>query len=431
MENIKLVTEHLKGFVSDSELKEISDSIKLVHKSIKKKECPGNEYLGWLDLPDLVHSSLLKSIERTAMQVRKNCDVFLSLGIGGSYLGARAGIEFLKPAFFNEFSTHKPKIYFAGHNLSADYLTDLLKLIKGKKVVVNVISKSGTTTETAVAFRIIKQCLEKFYGNKNIKDKIICTTDKKKGALRKLAEQEGYKSFVIADDIGGRFSVLSPVGLFPLAVAGIDISELLKGAAACRKQTESLDLNKNTAYKYAAIRHILYAKGKKIEILANFHPAVHFVGEWWKQLFGESEGKNHKGIFPACCDFSTDLHSLGQMIQEGERNLFETFLLIKNSTNKMQIPQLKDDLDGLNYLAGRTIDYINQKAYEGTASAHYEGGVPNMSLIVPERSAFYLGELFYFFEKAVAVSGLLLGVNPFNQPGVEAYKKKMFKLLGK
>jgi len=431
MKDIKLLTKNLKGFVSEKEMKAVFKPIKLIHKELKDKKCPGRDYVGWLDLPSKMPNALIKDIEQTAKKVRKNCDVFVSLGIGGSYLGARATVEFLKSEFANELKTEKPKVYFAGHNLSADYLKDLFAVLKGKRVIVNVISKSGTTTETAVVFRILKQYMEKLYGKKKIKDKIIATTDASRGALRKLADEEGYKTFIIPDDVGGRFSVLTPVGLLPIAVAGINIRELLKGARDFEKKCNGLNISSNIAYKYAGIRHVLYKKGKTIEVLSSFHPSLHYVSEWCKQLFGESEGKDGKGIFPAACEFTTDLHSMGQQIQDGKRNLFETFLLVDQSEAKIKVPSTKDNLDGLNYLAGKDIDYVNHKAYEATASAHYEGKVPNMTIVIPKRSAYHLGQLFYFFEKAIALSGLLSGVNPFNQPGVEAYKKKMFKLLGK
>lgn len=431
MADIKLNTINCKGYVSVEELKAVAKPIKLVHQELAMKKCPGDDFIGWLNLPSTISDALVADIQATAKKIRKNCDVFICLGIGGSYLGAKATIDFLKPNFANELKSENPKIYFGGQNLSADYLADLFKVIKGKKVIINVISKSGTTTETAVVFRILKQYMEKLYGKKNIKDKIIATTDASKGALRKLAESEGYKTFVIPDDVGGRFSVLTPVGLLPIAVAGIDIRELLNGAKDFEKKCNVLDINKNPAYKYAGIRHILYKKGKKIEMLSGFHPNLRYIGEWWKQLFGESEGKDGKGIFTASCEFTTDLHSLGQMIQDGERNIFETFLIVEQSEAKIKVPKFEDDSDGLNYLAGKDLDYVNQKAYEATASAHYEGKVPNMTISIPKRSAYHLGQLFYFFEKATAMSGLLSGVNPFNQPGVEAYKKKMFKLLGK
>jgi glucose-6-phosphate isomerase len=431
MKEIKLNTANCKGFVTANELKAVSKPIKLVHKELMARRCPGNDYTGWLDLASRMPDPLIKDIEQTAKKIRKKCDVFISLGIGGSYLGAKATIDFLKPNFANELSSEKPKIYFGGQNLSADYLKDMFAAIKGKKVIVNVISKSGTTTETAVVFRIVKQYLEKMYGKNNVKDKIIATTDASKGALRKLSQEQGFKTFVIPDDVGGRFSVLSPVGLLPIAVAGINIRELLKGAKDFEKKCNVLDINKNPAYKYAGIRHILYKKGKVIEILSGFHPNLRYVGEWWKQLFGESEGKDGKGIFPASCEFTTDLHSLGQMIQDGMRNVFETFVVVEKSQAVIKVPRFKDDQDGLNYLAGKDLDYVNYKAYEATASAHYDGKVPNMTISIPQRSAYHLGQLFYFFEKATAISGLLSGVNPFDQPGVEAYKKKMFKLLGK
>ncbi|MCG2713056.1 MAG: glucose-6-phosphate isomerase [Candidatus Omnitrophica bacterium] len=431
MPDIKLISKNCKGFVSAEELKAVSKAIKLVHKELKDKKCPGNDYIGWLNLPSAMPDKLVEDIEDTAKRIRKNCDVFISLGIGGSYLGARACIEFIKPNFANELKSESPKVYFSGHNLSSDYLQDLFNVIKKKKVVINVISKSGTTTETAVVFRILKQYMEKIYGKNGVKDRIIATTDSSSGALRKLAETEGYKAFIIPDDVGGRFSVLTPVGLLPIAVAGISIKELLKGARDFEKKCAMLSLDANPAYKYAGIRHILYKKGKVIEVLSSFHPSLRYLGEWWKQLFGESEGKDGKGIFPAACEFTTDLHSMGQMIQDGQRNIFETFLIIEKSQATIKVPEFKDNIDGLNYLSGKDLDYINYKAYEATAGAHYDGKVPNLSIVIPKRTAFHLGQLFYFFEKATAMSGLLSGVNPFNQPGVEAYKKKMFKLLGK
>ncbi|MCK4995134.1 MAG: glucose-6-phosphate isomerase [Candidatus Omnitrophica bacterium] len=431
MKDIKIISKNCKGFAADKELKAVSKAIKLVHKELKDKSCPGNDYIGWVNLPSSIPNNLIEDLESTAKKIRKNCDVFVILGIGGSYLGAKACIEFLKPSFANELKSESPKVYFAGHNLSSDYLQDLFNVIKKKKVIINVISKSGTTTETAVVFRILKQYMEKIYGKNGAKDRIIATTDASAGALRKLAQTEGYKTFIIPDDVGGRFSVLTPVGLLPIAAAGINIRELLKGASDFEKKCDLLSLDKNPAYKYAGIRHILNKKGKVIEVLSSFHPSLRYIGEWWKQLFGESEGKDGKGIFPAACEFTTDLHSMGQMIQDGERNIFETFLIIEKSQSTIKVPRFKDNIDGLNYLAGKDLDYVNLKAYEATASAHYDGKVPNLSILIPKRTAFHLGQLFYFFEKTTAMSGLLLGVNPFNQPGVEAYKKKMFKLLGK
>ncbi|MBI4845196.1 MAG: glucose-6-phosphate isomerase [Candidatus Omnitrophica bacterium] len=431
MRDIKLITDNIKGFVSEKDIRFVYKPIKLINEALNKKECPGKDFVGWIDLPSKMPEKLIRDIEQTAKKVRANCDVFLNLGIGGSYLGARAAIEFLKPSFFNESKEEKPKIYFAGHNLSADYLKGLFRVLENKKIIVNVISKSGTTTETAVVFRIIKQYMEQRYGKKNTRNRIIATTDAQKGALKKFAEEEGYKTFVIPDDIGGRFSVLTPVGLLPIAVAGINIRELLKGARDFEKKCNSNSTRKNIAFRYAGIRHILYKQGKIIEMLSGFHPALQYIGEWCKQLYGESEGKSGKGIFPAYCAFTTDLHSLGQLIQEGKRNLFETFIVIDRSKAKFSVPKFKDDVDGLNYLAGRDIEFINKKAYEATAKAHYKGGVPNMTIVIPKRSAYALGQLFYFLEKTISIAGLLDGVNPFNQPGVEAYKKEMFKLLGK
>ncbi len=428
---IRLDTANCRGFVTAKELKDVFNPMKLIHKAIEKKECPGSDFLGWLDLPSRLPAKLLRDIETTAKKVRSQSDVFLSLGIGGSYLGAKATVEFLQPNFCNEQEKKSLKLYFAGHNLSSDYLSDLFKIIQNKRVSINVISKSGTTTETAVVFRLVRKFLEKKYSKKQLKDRIICTTDARKGALRGLAEEEGFKTFVIPDDVGGRFSVLTPVGLLPIAVSGANIRQLIAGAADFEKKSRVLNLSRNMSYRYAAIRHVLYKKGKEIEILSGFHPSLHFVGEWWKQLFGESEGKNNKGIFPAVCDFTTDLHSMGQMIQDGRRNIFETFLVVDKSNSGIKIPRQKDNTDGLNYLAGKDLDYVNKKAYEATATAHFQGKVPNMTVSIPERKEYYLGQLFYFFERATAMSGLLSGVNPFNQPGVEAYKKEMFRLLGK
>ena len=431
MKDIQLHTTHIKRFVKAADLKTVMAPARMIHRVIERRECPGSDFLGWLHLPSSLPEALIKDIERTATQVRQDADCVLVLGIGGSYLGSRAAIEFLKPAFANECKDEFPKIYFAGHNLSADYVAELLALIKGRRVAVNVISKSGTTTETAVVFRIIKQWMEKAYGREKARERIICTTDAHQGALRRLADEEGYKSFVIPDDVGGRFSVLTPVGLVPIALAGIDIRQLVKGAADFEKKCSEPDPRRNMAYRYAAVRHILGAKGKDIEIMSTMHPSLRYLSEWWKQLFGESEGKKHKGIFPAACDFTTDLHSLGQLIQDGKRNIFETFLVVEKERARMTVPRLTGNCDGLDFLIGKDLSFINRMAYEGTASAHHDGGVPTMTISIPERTAYHLGQLFYFFEKAVAMSGLLLGVNPFNQPGVEAYKKKMFKLLGK
>ncbi|MFH1553202.1 MAG: glucose-6-phosphate isomerase [Candidatus Omnitrophota bacterium] len=423
--SIKFDARYLEGFVSEKDLDGIFPEVEKAHAFLVEQNGPGKDFLGWVDLPENIDEGLLKDIDQTAAKLDRDSDAIIIIGIGGSYLGARAAIETLSP------ETIGKKIFFAGHNLSGEYLGELLDTLKDKDVSVNVISKSGTTTEPAIAFRVVEDFMKKKYGAGKIADRIVCTTDKKKGALRSIAEKNGYKSFIIPDDVGGRFSVLTAVGLLPMACAGIDIRELIAGAKQQLERSQSCDLDDNTSYRYAAARNILYRKGKKIEILSSFDDRLHYVDEWWKQLFGESEGKAKRGIFPASCDFSTDLHSLGQLIQQGERNLFETFLVIEEETEKCLIPPADEDADNLNYLAGKQVDYVNRKSYEATCEAHFEGGVPNSTIFLGEESAFCLGQLFYFFEKAVAVSAYLLGVNPFDQPGVEAYKNKMFKLLGK
>lgn len=423
--DLRLDTNYLKGFVSEAELKSIFPEIEKAHSFLVKKNGFGKEFLGWMDLPTSLDESLLEDIEGTAAGMRCNADAVIVIGIGGSYLGAKAAIELLTPEFVGK------KVFFAGHNLSASYLRGLLDSLKGKDFSVNVISKSGGTTEPAVAFRIIQESVEKKYGGDKARSRIVCTTDAEKGALKAIADQRGYKTFVIPDDVGGRFSVLTPVGLLPIACAGINIREMLSGAARMREMTAACDLGRNPSYLYAAVRNILYRKGKKVEILSNFDGRFHYLAEWWKQLFGESEGKDGKGIFPAACDFTTDLHSIGQLIQGGERNIFETFVIAEKEDRVCDLPFKADDTDNLNYLAGVGESAINAKAYKAVAEAHFEGGVPNSTVVVEEISPYCLGQLFYFFEKAVAVSGYILGVNPFDQPGVEAYKKKMFKLLGK
>ena len=423
--DLKLDTKYLEGFVSSGDLKGIYGDLEKAHKLLMKKSGPGNDFLGWVDLPERMHNELIGDIERTADTLRQNSDVIIMIGIGGSYLGGRAVIEALSAP------DCRKKILFAGHNISGEYLDGLLRSLEGKDVSVNVISKSGTTTEPAISFRMIKAFMEKKYGLKGLKNRIVCTTDKSKGALKTIADQEGYKSFVIPDDVGGRFSVLTPVGLLPIACAGINISELISGAKTEQEKTSSCDIENNISYRYAAIRNVLYRKGKKIEILSSFDYRLNYINEWWKQLFGESEGKDGRGIFPASCEFSTDLHSMGQIIQQGERNIFETFIVSEKEDQGCSVPEDVHDLDNLNYLAGKKVDHVNRKAYEATAEAHFEGGVPNSTVFLPEVSAFYTGKLLYFFEKAVAISAYISGVNPFNQPGVEAYKNKMFDLLGK
>ncbi|MCL5772857.1 MAG: glucose-6-phosphate isomerase [Firmicutes bacterium] len=396
-------------------------------RKVKEKTGFGSEFLGWVNLPSVMLSTELSSILEAAKEIRENCDTFIVIGIGGSYLGARAAIEALSSM---TDAGKSPSILYAGNNMSSDNLCELIDCIKEKNVYVNVISKSGTTTEPAIAFRFIRDFMVKKYGKESSK-RIIATTDKSRGALKEMADNEGYRTFVIPDDVGGRFSVLTAVGLLPIAVAGIDIKSMLEGARDMSKVLEEDDLRKNSAHMYAALRNILYEKGKYVEILANFNPKLHYFSEWWKQLYGESEGKNGQGIYPAAVDFTTDLHSMGQWIQSGRRIIFETFIDIETPSKDLEIPSDSKNLDGLNYIAGKTVDYVNHKAKEGVAMAHASGGVPNMTVSIPRLDAYHLGELFYFFEKAVAVSGYLLGVNPFDQPGVEAYKSNMFKLLGK
>ena len=373
-------------------------------------------------------------IKKAAEKIRSDSDVLVVIGIGGSYLGARAAIEMLSHSFANAVSKelrNGPQIFYAGNSISSTYLAELIEACEDKDISVNVISKSGTTTEPAIAFRIFKEILENKYGKEGAKGRIYATTDKAKGALKTLADAEGYETFVVPDDVGGRFSVLTAVGLLPIAAAGIDIDAMMQGAADSREEYSEPDVDKNMCYQYAAVRNCLARKGKCIEMMINFEPALHYFGEWWKQLYGESEGKDNKGIFPAAADFSTDLHSMGQYIQDGQRLMFETAVLVDEPRKNIEIKENEDNLDGLNFLAGKTVDYVNLKASQGTALAHTDGGVPNLAVRVPKLDAYYFGKLVYFFEKACGISGYLLGVNPFNQPGVEAYKKNMFALLGK
>ncbi len=421
---ISLSTDYLKGFVSDQDIKSIFPAVKRAHEDLLSQKGKGAQFTGWLDLPSSIPDHFFKELQSLAVDVQKDSDCLISIGIGGSYLGIRATVEFLGVA-------SKLPIYYAGHNISSDYLYELLETIKNKRLSVVVISKSGTTTEPVIAFRAVKKLLESKYSVGEIKKRIICVTDEKNGALRQIASKYGYRSFVIPDDVGGRFSVLTPVGLVPLALAGVDIHALVEGARKAEAEYKQVDLDKNNCYRYAAIRNILYRKGKTIEVVSSFYPHVYYVAQWFQQLFGESEGKDGKGIFPASMMFSTDLHSMGQLVQDGQRNIFETFISIDKPRHDMTIPHDPDDLDGFNYVTGKSFDFVNKKAYEATAAAHFEGGVPNMTIGLCQADAFHLGHLFYFFEKAVAVSGYLLGVNPFDQPGVEAYKKKMFALLGK
>ena len=426
MKNIKLDYSKIFNFINEDEIENIKNEIETAAENLENKSGQGNDFLGWLNLPINYDKDEFQRIKKAAEKIKKDSEVLVVIGIGGSYLGARAVIEALSHSFYNskEIKNRKhPEIYFAGQNISGRYLKHLIEIIGDRDFSVNVISKSGTTTEPAIAFRVFKELLEKKYG-KSAKERIYATTDAKKGALKKLADEEGYEKFIIPDDVGGRFSVLTAVGLLPIAVSGINVDEFLKGAEEAQKNYKS-NFPTNDCYKYAAIRNILYRKGYAIELLANYEPQLHYVSEWWKQLYGESEGKNGKGIFPASVDLTTDLHSMGQFIQDGRRNLFETVLSIEETDEDIVIKENDDDLDGLNYLAGKTLSYVNSKALEGTMLAHMDGGVPCLTISIPKMNEYNLGYLLYFFEKACAISGYVLGVNPFDQPGVESYKKNM------
>jgi glucose-6-phosphate isomerase len=418
----------LGGWIKESEREVYNESFLAAQEMLEKKNGPGSDFLGWLNLPRTIDKAEVARVKETAQRIREAADVLVCIGIGGSYLGAKAAIEFSANTFED---SRKPRVIFAGHTISSDYLTDLLSLLKDKNVAVNVISKSGTTTEPGVTFRILKQWMEKRYGKKGAGSRIVATTDPKKGALRKLAAEEGYAIFDIPSDVGGRFSVLSPVGLFPCAVAGLDIDRLLSGALEAMAMCGERSLDKNMAARYAVNRNILFRRGKTIEVMALFAPQLHYVGDWFKQLAGESEGKNQTGIFPASLDYTTDLHSLGQWMQEGLRTVFETFVVLKKTKSSVTLPKLDDDSDELNYLAGRSFEDVNSEAFRGTLLAHLDGGVPCATLSLDDRNEDTLGQAFYFFEKAIALSGYLLRVNPFDQPGVEAYKKNMFALLAK
>jgi len=425
------VMKHIKK----EDLDRIAADVARVRAMMQSKNCPGSEYLGWLDLPSRTTKEELHEIMETAFVAIGNSDAFLVVGIGGSYLGARAVLSAMLPAYYNEMALISgrqiPRIYYTGCDLSPQAMHDLLELINNRRVTINIISKSGSTTEPALAFRILRDHFIRKLGKEEAKRRVIATTDKARGSLKRLAEREGYRTFAIPDDVGGRFSVLTPVGLLPIAVGGVDINELLQGArdmAACCSEP---DMMKNPAVLYAAIRNLLLQKGRSIEILAGFEPSLHFFGEWWKQLFGESEGKNGKGIYPDYLDFSTDLHSMGQWIQEGVRSVFETFLVVEEPRADVKVPADEQNSDNLNYLSDKSLSWINLRAYEGVSAAHLEGDVPSTALRIPKLDAYHVGQLIYFFEYAVAVSGYLLGVNPFDQPGVESYKKNMFALLGK
>ncbi|MGD6940409.1 glucose-6-phosphate isomerase [Cytobacillus gottheilii] len=422
------------SFFGEHELTYLQDAVKVAHHSLHEKTGAGNDYLGWIDLPVDYDKEEFARIQKSAEKIKSDSDVLIVIGIGGSYLGARAAIEMLQHSFYNALSAEQrktPQIIFAGNNISSSYMKDLMDLLEGKDFSVNVISKSGTTTEPAIAFRIFRKMLEEKYGKEGARERIYATTDKARGALKTLAAEEGYESFIIPDDVGGRYSVLTAVGLLPIAAAGVNIEEMMKGAAEARGDFGTSELGENAAYQYAAVRNVLYNKGKTIEMLINYEPGLQYFSEWWKQLFGESEGKDQKGIFPASANFSTDLHSLGQYVQEGRRDLFETIIKVDEPRHELTIEEAESDLDGLNYLAGKSVDFVNDKAFQGTLLAHTDGGVPNLIVSIPKMDAYTFGYLAYFFEKACAMSGYLLGVNPFDQPGVEAYKVNMFALLGK
>lgn len=429
MTHIQLDYQKALKFFGQHELDQQQDAVKAIHRTIHEGTGAGSDFLGWVDLPVNYDKEEFSRIKEAAKQVQSHSDVLVVIGIGGSYLGARSAIEMLTPAFKKD--SEYPEIIFAGNHLSSSYLQSLIDYLADKDYSVNVISKSGTTTEPAVAFRIFKKLLEEKYGKEEAVKRIFATTDQAKGALKQLATNEGYETFVVPDDVGGRFSVLTAVGLLPIAVAGIDIDAMMGGAAKAREELSSDDLSSNIAYQYASIRNILYNKGYTTEMLINYEPSLQYFNEWWKQLFGESEGKDLKGIYPSSANFTTDLHSLGQYVQEGRRFLIETVLKVENPEHDITIEEDADDLDGLNYLAGKTVDEVNTKAFEGTLLAHTDGGVPNMVVKLPRLDAETYGYVVYFFELAVAMSGYQLGVNPFNQPGVEAYKQNMFALLGK
>lgn len=422
------------GFISEEEIGYMSRLTEQAKDVLVSKNGAGNDFLGWIDLPVDYDKEEFSRIEKAAERIKKDSDVLIVIGIGGSYLGARAAIEFLRHGFYNSLPKEKrgtPEIYYVGNSISSTYLQGVIDVIGDRDFSVNVISKSGTTTEPAIAFRIFKKMLEDKYGQEEAAKRIYATTDKARGALKDLATKEGYESFVVPDDVGGRFSVLTAVGLLPIAVSGADITALMDGAASGRELALNEKFEDNEAMKYAAIRNILLRKGKSVEVLANYEPALHYIGEWWKQLYGESEGKDQKGIFPAAVDFTTDLHSMGQFIQDGARIMFETVMNVEEARETITIEKEAEDLDGLNYLAGKTMDFVNKSAMNGTILAHTDGNVPNLMIKIPKMDEFHLGQLFYFFEFACGVSGYILGVNPFNQPGVESYKKNMFALLGK
>ncbi|WP_053360420.1 glucose-6-phosphate isomerase [Bacillus sp. FJAT-27251] len=434
MTHIRFDYSKALSFFGEHEVTYLRDFVKVAHHSLHEKTGAGSDYLGWIDLPTDYDKEEFSRIQKAAAKIKSDSEVLVVIGIGGSYLGARAAIEFLQHSFYNSLPNEKrqtPQILFAGNNISSTYMRDLMDMLEGKDFSINVISKSGTTTEPALAFRIFRKLLIEKYGAEEAKKRIYATTDKARGALKTLADEEGYESFVIPDDVGGRYSVLTAVGLLPIAVSGADIESMMKGAAQAQEDFGKSELEENAAYQYAAVRNVLYNKGKTIEMLINYEPSLQYFSEWWKQLFGESEGKDQKGVYPSSANFSTDLHSLGQYVQEGRRDLFETIIKVDEPRHELTIEAEDNDLDGLNYLAGETVDFVNNKAFEGTLLAHTDGGVPNLVVNIPQLDEYTFGYLVYFFEKACAMSGYLLGVNPFDQPGVEAYKVNMFALLGK
>lgn len=421
-------------YISEHEIEYMQPIVRQAHEMLLNKTGAGSDFLGWVDLPVNYDAQEFERIKRSAEKIRNDSEALIVIGIGGSYLGARAAIEMLSNTFNSSLPKEKrksPIIFYAGNNISSTYMVDLMNAVKDIDFSINVISKSGTTTEPSIAFRIFKEMLEQKYGKEGAKERIYATTDKAKGALKTLSDNEGYETFVIPDDVGGRYSVLTAVGLLPIAVAGIDIDSIMNGAQDARNAFNDPDLKKNDCYKYAAVRNALYRKGKNVEMIVNFEPCLHYFNEWWKQLFGESEGKDNKGIFPAGADFTTDLHSMGQYIQEGLRIIFETQINVQNPRKDLEIKEDSENLDGLNFIAGKTMDFVNKQAFRGTVLAHNDGGVPNIIINVPKLDAYFFGYMVYFFEKACGISGYMLGVNPFNQPGVEAYKKNMFALLGK
>ena len=434
MEKLNFNYQFAKNFFNENELKQIKPYAELANEVLTSKSGAGSDFLGWVDLPENYDKDEFDRIKKAAEKIKNDSEVLIVIGIGGSYLGAKAAIEFLSHSFYNNLPKDKrktPEIYFAGTNMSGVYLNHLIDLVGDRDFSVNVISKSGTTTEPAIAFRVFKKMLEEKYGKEEAAKRIYATTDKAKGALKTLATAEGYETFVVPDNVGGRFSVLTAVGLLPIAAAGINIDDLMAGAKDAMNDFANKNMDENQALQYAAVRNILHRKGKDLELMVNYEPRVHYLAEWWKQLFGESEGKDGKGLYPTSADFSADLHSLGQYIQEGQRLFFETVVSIGKPEVEFVIESDKDNLDGLNFIAGKTLDYVNKKATDGVILAHIDGNVPNLGVNIPEATPYHLGYTFYFFEKACGVSGYLLGVNPFDQPGVEAYKKNMFALLGK